>query len=153
MRKLLPYLRLRTMTQEQVSLLPEQCIDPLEKLALLKDVCSNSRKRKAEVLSEPFSNSMKKRVQTYTDYRCTIIPSKIMSCPAEDLALEDKHKTHCKSVVNYLDVVLKQEIYMTEMELLSRIDDLPRIEFHPGNQVFQNVPKDKFYSAQVFCYF
>lgn len=150
MRNLLPYLRLRTMTQEQVSLLSEQCVMPMEKLALLKDLCCKSKKRKAEALSEPFSNSLKKRVQTYTDSRCTIIPSKLMTCVVENLAYEDKHRVQCKSVVNYLDIKLKKDIFITELVMLCRIDDLPRIEFHPGNELYQNVPQDLFYTAQVY---
>ena len=153
MRKLLPYLRLRTLTQEQVAQLPENCIKPLEKLALLKDVCAKSLKRKAETpLSDPFNNSLKKRVQTYSDIRCTIVPNELIAQEAEDLAIEDKHKTSSKSLVNYLDIVLKKEIFLTKLEVLGRIDDVPSIEFNLGNQQYQNVPQEKSYVLQV-CFF
>jgi hypothetical protein len=150
MRKLLPYLRLRTLTQEQMAELPETCINPLEKLALLKDVCTKSLKRKAETsLSDPFNNSLKKRVRTYSDSRCTIIPTELMAQKVEDIAIENKHKTSCKSLVNYLDIVLKKEIFLTKLEVLGRIDDVPSIEFNPGNQLYENIPQEKNYALQV----
>jgi hypothetical protein len=130
MRKLLPYLRLRTMTQEQVAVLPEQCVDTLEKLALLKDLCSKKRKRKADALPDLFNNSLnKKRVQIYSVTTCTIIPINLMSCQVEDLAHEQKFKTQCKSIINYLDIVLKKEIFLTKLNCLAELMMCPGLSF------------------------
>lgn len=150
MRKLLPYLRLRTLTQDQASALTESCIDPLEKLALLQDLCSKSKKRKSsDALPDPFSNSLKKRVQMYTDSMCTIIPSNLISCDVDDLAFKDKHRMLLKSSINYVDIVLKKGIYLTQLHCLSKIDDAPRIEYRPEDGNYQNVPKEKTYQSQV----
>jgi hypothetical protein len=136
------------LTQTQAAELPEDCVDPLEKLALLKDL--NSKKRKSALL-EPLNNSLVKRVKVYTTIKVQLIPKSLLLCDENQLTYEEKEKTNYRHIVNYLDLELNEDIHLTKLKFISKIKDFPKIEYKPDRDLYQDVPTENSYNAVVGC--
>jgi hypothetical protein len=144
---------LLTLTHSEAAALPEYLTSD-EKLALLVNL-STGKSEKKSILPEPLCNESIARTKWYFEKVMSIIPHHLCFPEMNDNENCDIERVRCnyRTMGNVFRLKLKKKIFLTKIELVARIFDLPKINFDKETDSYNKKPENESYSATVSVFF